>query len=707
VVPQSDQALGVDAEIRVALFELLEDRHVPALYRLQWLASSPVAVTEANAARALRGRQDLLFLLTESYYRVGMGEPFRQSAQQLLASGSAGRYAAIVQARLLLDAYRRGDYARATELARALSGADAAPEMRGLASLVTGLAAYQQRDFAGARTAFAAAQQAGAPYADYARYMDALTTLRGDTTQTGAVLTALQSVASSASGEFADQVRLTAAMLAYEGEQYDEAARLAGTIDAGSGLAAQALLTRAWALYKANQIAPAGEAFAQFATRYPQLPARDEARLMSAQVLLQLGRTAEAATVFKTVADSTGAEVSALQARSRSALSEGARALVAARAAGLLFLTDPASGKTIALQDATAADRAVLLASFADTTATAGGQIAVPDVVTLSDIEPRLASVRSATAATVPHRVFYTPASASLNRGDYAQRSQLLADADVAVALARFAVDEQVASQARQIVLLRAMQQLLRTQTDSFTAMAGRLQVVQDSLTRMASALDAAAERIRGMLQSQVELTRQYAEENTRMIDSVRGSLAGAGETEQIVLNYESQTAVAYRQVAQMLSGNIDRAVGNHPVLRQRDSLRARGTMLASLLGETRGLLAGAQQIVDQELARLEAGETEQVRGARARLAAVESQRASAEARLIALVDQELNARAGEMIAELRRDTEAAVFGKASAAFFEALDAGRTQGSAGTGGTGTGVAGGAPAEPAAQPQSQK
>ena len=68
-----------------------------------------------------------------------------------------------------------------------------------------------------------------------------------------------------------------------------------------------------------------------------------------------------------------------------------------------------------------------------------------------------------------------------------------------------------------------------------------------------------------------------------------------------------------------------------------------------------------------------------------------------AEAQLIAVVSSELNARATEMIAELRRDGEAAEFGSASASFFKALDAGKTT----TSGTGSA---GSPATVVAAPQ---
>ena len=703
VTPQPDQARGVDAEIRVALFELVNDRYVPALSRLQWLNASPTALTASGAPGALRGREDMLFLLAEAYYRLGLDASFRSTAEQLLGSG--GRYATVLQAQMLLAAYRQGDYADALARAKTLGQSGAPAEVRGLASLVAGLAAYQTRDFAGARAAFAAAQQAGAPYADYAAYMDALAMLRQDTVQTAPALQALQALADRATGEFGDQVRLTAAQLAYEAGQFDQAASIAGRITPTSGLAAQGLFTRAWALYKGNQVDAAGDAFAEFARRYPQLPERDEARLMSAQVLLQQGSTADAAAIFRAVADSAAGEVNALQGRSRDAMSAAARALVQARAAGLLFLTDPASGKTIALQDAAGADASTLAAAFADTAAPAP-RVSAPEVVSLEDVMRRVSELGPAVGGSFPSRVLFTQVSATQNRATYGERSQALYEADVAVALARHRLDEQLLSNQRQVALLRSLLQGLGSSRDTLQGLAGRLTAAEDSLRRVAVALDAAGARIRQMFLAQVSTTRLLAEENERMIDSVRSTLgASAGPLDQTVLSTEGSTATLYRQTADLIAGGIDSAIARHPVFARRDSVRRRGEQIAQLLGATQSALTAVMQRITDELAKLEVADPENVRGLRAALSAAEARRAAAETRLVALVDAELSARAGELVASLRRDTEAAQFGSASASFFQALDAagrGATGAPSGTGGPSAAPAAGTPAVPQSQ-----
>lgn len=677
-VPPADQARGVDAEVRIALFDLLADRYVPALHRLQWLQQSPVALGEGTASGALRGRQDVLFLLAESYYRLGMGEPFRTTAQQLLQASGA-RYAPLLRAQLLMDAYRRGDDARVAEYAAALTQGEAGAEVRALASLVTGLSAYRQRNWTAARAGFAAAQQGTTPYGDYARYMDALALMGGDSAGAPAALAALTQLASSAQGEFAEQVRLTAAMLAYEREQFDQAAQLAGQVPPTSGVGAQAMLVRAWALYKAGQVAPAAEAFRDFATRWPNLPERDESRLMVAQAALQLGRTEEAGQMFRAVADSLTAESQAVRARNAAAMTDAARALVTARAAGLLFITDPASGKTIALQDAAGADWAALAAAFSDSARSVMPATGVADIVSLGDVRARVDTLATRLGG-LSSRLFYTPASATTNRAAYTTRAQQLYEADVAVEIARYRLDRALAATQAQLVLLRALQQQLQSQHDSLAARETQLRAAQDSLQRMTTVLEAAGVRLRLMFQQQAAAARAIADENLASIDSVRRNLgANMGATEATILTTESQTAQTYRAIADLIGSQFEGALSRHPAFVMRDSARIHGERVAVLIGETRTALTAAQQAVAGDIARLEGGESERASALRSALAAAEALRTTAEGQVVQLVERELQARASEMLATLQRDQEAAEFGSASAKFFQAMDAARTQ----------------------------
>ena len=672
VVPAADQARGVDAEIRVALYELMDDRYIPALSRLQWLSTSPVALTDASASGALRGREDLAFLLSQSYYRLGMDSAFRATATPLLTSSSSARFARLLRSQLLLDAYRHGDFAGAIRMAGTIGAED-----QGLATLVAGLAAYQSGDIAGAAQRFATARASAGPYGQYAQYMEALTTLRSDTTQRASAVTSLETLASTATGELQDQVRLTAAEVAYEGERYDDAARLAGQVSPSSGLAAQALLTRAWALYKGNNIAAAGQAFDEFATRYPQLPERDESRLMAGQALLQLGRTSDAANVFRTVADSAASESRSLQARAQSSMSQAARALVQARAAGFLFVNDPANGKTIALDDAAGSERQVLAAAFGDSATNIVPTVSAAEIISLDDVSRRFDALTP--SGDLPRRVVFAPASATKNPQEFAARSQALYAADAAVVVAQHTLAELLASQQRQILLLQQLQTRLNADADAMAATAAKLNAARDSLARLAVALDAASVRLRQMFVAQINTTRMLANENRASLDSVKSVLTGAqGTPEYTLLDTESQTATAYLQLADIIERGLDNALGHHPVFAKRDSINAHSQQLATLLGESQSALAGARQAVTDEITRLQSGGSDRARTLQATLAAAESRRTAAENSLVGVVDAELRARATEMIASLKRDTEAAEFGSASASFFQAIDAGQT-----------------------------
>jgi outer membrane protein assembly factor BamD (BamD/ComL family) len=619
----------------------------------------------------------MLFLLAQTYYRLGMDSAFRMAATPLITGANSARFGRLLRSQLLLDAYRRGDYAGAISLAEGVDVAD-----RGLGALVAGLAAYQMGNLPAANAHFAAAQSSGAPYGQYAQYMQALAMLRADTTKRAEALTALQSLVSSATGKLQDQARLTAAELAYESERYDDAARLAGEVTQTSGLAAQAQLTRAWALYKAKDVAGAGQAFDQFATRYPQLPERDEARLMYGQALLQLGRTQDAANVFRTVADSAASESRLLQAKARTAMTDAARALVQARAAGLLFIADPANGKTVALDDQAGSERQVLAAAFGDSVGPSMPAVSTAEIISLDDVSSRVDAVAPASDL---RRVVFAPASATKNPEQFGRTSQALYAADVSVVLAQYEVAEQMAAQQRQVVMLRQLQQRVASEAQAFAALAARLTAARDSLARLAVRLDAAGTRIQQMFSAQVNTTRMLANENRAAIDSVKTTLGGAqGALEFGLLDTEAQTATAYVQLADIIERGIPGAVAHHPVFALRDSVSARATRVGTLLADAQNRAASTQSLLAAEIARLESSDTDRLRAMRASLAAAESRRNAAESAVVAVVDAELRARATEMIAGLKRDTEAAEFGSASASFFQAIDAGQPSTTTGT-----------------------
>jgi hypothetical protein len=222
----------VDAEVRVAMFELAMDRPYPALSRLERVSS---IVRQDSTGLGEPERAALHFLLSQTYYRLGMMSAFRREADGL--AGASTRYASVLRPQLLVEAYRSGDYARVATLSRTQSSNDAT----GLSPLVAGLAAYRSGDLAGARTAFARASASNGSFAPYAKYMEVLTQIRSDTAHSANAIVSLEGVATGMTGAFADQVHLTAAQVAYEGRRYEDAVRIAGTIGDSSQLAAPAL----------------------------------------------------------------------------------------------------------------------------------------------------------------------------------------------------------------------------------------------------------------------------------------------------------------------------------------------------------------------------------------------------------------------------------------------------------------------------------
>jgi len=652
-----DQPRGIDAEVRTALFELASDRPLAALARLDWLRTSADST-----------RPDLVFLTAEAYYRLGMGAQFRAEAARLGAIPGGIKYQSAVTAQLMLDAFRRGDDPTVRAMASQSPGGD-----RGLSALVSGLSAYRAGDWAGARSAFAAARAAGGVYAPYAQYMDALSAMGGDTTHGPAALDALRPLTTVATGPFGDQVRLTAAEIAFEDGQYQAAAAFAAGVAPASSVGAQALLTRAWSLYRAGQADSARAAFAAFAATYPSLPEREQARLMSGQVLLESGHTEDAERYFDAMADSVGSDLAALQARSTSGLGAAAKALVEARAAGLMFLDDPRNGKTLALADDADADAATMLAAFQG--AEAPPARATPEVVSVAQIEARLDSLGPALGADFPRRLVYAPPSSPAALVSYTERAQALSSADAAVTLARFRLQEQLDVQVMRIAALEDLQHLTAATRTNMAAEEQQLSSLQDSLGRVGVSLDRSRVRVHEMLATQVAATQTAAAENVRMVDSIRTALGTSATAEDAhVLDVEASTASIYQAMADSVAHQLDAIIARQPPFSLRDSIMARLARARALHDSTVRVLAADDSVVTRELGTLRSVESDQVKAMRAALATAESARTAAETQMVALVDGELRARAASQLAALQHDKEAADYGSASASFFRAIE---------------------------------
>jgi tetratricopeptide (TPR) repeat protein len=665
-----DLARTIDAEVRVATLEMVSGSSLAALSRLERL-SDLVGRDSAGAASAEKA--GLHFLLAESYYRLGMLGQFRREAEAALATQQP-RYASVLRPQLVVEAYRVGDYQRAASLARDLPASDA-----GLGALVAGLAAYQTGDLPAARAAFQRAAGAGGELTAYAKYMDAIAQLRADTTQAAAAVATLETVASTVSGAFADQVRVTAAQVAYEGERFDDAVRIAATVGEGSSVAAPALLTRAWALYKLDRVEEAERAFTDFATRFPNRPERDEVQLMAAQAQLELGRSTDAERVFQRIADSASVQATTLLAQTNAAIADVARALVVNRASELLLVDDPVGAKAVMVRDSSGGD--VVLAAVGGATAGSSGIVAQPAMVAASAGQ-RLDSLASRNPAVT--RVLYAPAASGDSRA-LTDGAQSLATVDAAVAVARFRLAEQLEGQQREIVLLTRLAATLSVDSAGVGALAARYRVLADSVARLDQLMATAEARLREMLTREMDATRSLAAENQRTADSLRTAFAsGVGSEDRAAIDAEIATAAAYARIVDMMTNGLAKAIAQHPAFIARDSLRAHSARSLATLNELQGGYAGSRRGIDEALAALRRGDGPAARAARQALADAEARRSVAEGQAIAAVSAELSARATALAQGLQHNAEAAQFGIASAAFFRAIDGTRALGSGAT-----------------------
>ncbi len=678
--PESSQTRGVDTELRIALFDLAAGRPLAALNRLEWLRSSDLAMeldssrgssAVGNSGASGSSRADLLFLLAESYNRLGMAGSFREVAGALAQTAGAERYAPLVGSQLMLDAYRRGDFARVRELARSVAPSSTGGRMP-LVNLIDGLASYQQGKYGDSRVAFAKVRAEGGVYAPYAQLMDALAQMGGDTTRALEALGALRSLAQVATGSFGDHVRLIAAELAYESGQYGSAVANARGVGSGTGLAPQALLAQGWSLYRSGDLAAARAAFADFASKYPLLPERDEARLMAGQAMLEGGDATGAESYFQAMADSVALELASLRSQSPALLTDGARTLVSARAAGIAFLSFPRDGKTLAFSESSSGEVSSMLSAFAGSEAPPprGG----PHIVSVADIERRLESAQPGLQASFPKRILYAPAGREAARS-YASLSQKLADADVRVALANYDVNEQVEANQMKIAALEELQLLVVLHEKRLASDAAVVSASRDSLAAMRTALARGRERVRQAVLDRITETQRMAAENRAMIDSVRSSLGGSGvRTDDETLDLEAETAGDFGQLASLVRSGLDTLIDRHPVFAMADSITVRLRSADSLHAAVRSVLAADSVVAAQALAGLRAKESGRTTSARAALAVAERERAAAESELVALLDSDLRARAVALAGQLQRDREAAEYGSANAAFFRAIE---------------------------------
>ena len=430
----------------------------------------------------MRAQEDLLFLLAESYYRLGMRDAFRKTAASLDSAAPGSRYTGVIAAQRMLDAYSRGDYARVRTLAASKSAGD-----RGLMSLVAGLAAVQTRDYPAAHAAFAEAQQHGGEFALYAQYMDALATAASDSTKGPAALATLQSLSESARGTFAEQVRLSAAQTALGIGQFDAAASLADGVPATSGAGAQALAHQGVGALSRRQHRRSGDRLSRVRDELSRICRRATKRgSWRDRSCSRAARATRPRSIFRASRTRSAASSAHCRRARASAMTDASRALVNAHLAGSVFIANAGSGKIISLPDDAGAEKPRIAAAFAGASDT-GLVTASPHILSSLGIAAR---VDSAAGAGFPVRVVFAPRTDAQPPGAYADRTQAVLATDIELALASYRLQEQIDAQKTKIEALENLQRLIVEGDSALAENAKQIAATQDSLEQMKGVLD-------------------------------------------------------------------------------------------------------------------------------------------------------------------------------------------------------------------------
>jgi hypothetical protein len=351
-----------------------------------------------------------------------------------------------------------------------------------------------------------------------------------------------------------------------------------------------------------------------------------------------------------------------------------ARALVRARAAGLLFANDPEMGKTISLEETAGADPEILASVMTGATPTLP-QVEVARIVSLNDLMQRYKAVGDSLGHSLPKRVLFAPASANAATTVFAQRSEAVMAADL---------DAAVTSQRLRLATRNATLRLMQIRGLG-QAMKGR----GDTVAKLVARVDTTDTRLRGLLSS-IDSTESHL--RATLVTEVRNVPGGPAYVLSVRADSLSKRGLIPPgvDVEALVAARTDSMLNALPLFLLRDSVRSR-------LELVRQQLADSHQAIQAADALFSAAETGQLTDTSAALGKLRSEQAAAMARrsvaetgLIAAVSTELTARATDLLSLLQHDLQAAEFGTATAAFFNAID----QGKAAATGNGSSDAGG-------------
>jgi hypothetical protein len=212
---------------------------------------------------------------------------------------------------------------------------------------------------------------------------------------------------------------------------------------------------------------------------------------------------------------------------------------------------------------------------------------------------------------------------------------------------------------------IRGLQRAMQGRGDTVAKLVARVDTTDERLRGVLTSIDSTESHLRGALVTEV----RNVQGGPAYVLSVRAdSLRQRGE---IPAGVDVEALVAAR---------TDSLIDALPLFLLRDSVRTRLTRVRRDLAASKAAIEDA----DRLFAAAQTGQLTDTSASLTQLrnaeAAAQSRRSQAEAALVAAVSTELSARAGELLAMLQHDQQAAEFGTATTAFFNAIDQGQPAG---------------------------
>jgi len=280
----------------------------------------------------------------------------------------------------------------------------------------------------------------------------------------------------------------------------------------------------------------------------------------------------------------------------------------------------------------------------------------------LTDLMQRYGSVGDSLGAALPKRVLFAPASANAAPTLFAQRSEAVTAADLDAAITSQRLRLATRNATLRLMQIRGLQQAMQGRGDTVAKLVARVDTTDARLRGLLTSIDSTESHLRGALVTQV----RNVQGGPAYVLSVRAdSLRQRG---LIPSGLDVESLVAAR---------TDSLLNAMPLFLLRDSVRIRLTQVRQELADSRAAI----QAADVLFAAAQTGQLTDTSASLTRLrsaqSAAQSRRTEAEAGLLAAVSTELSARAADLLALLQHDMQAAEFGTATAAFFNAIDQGQ------------------------------